>query len=467
MYSTDVEEIYASNPNRVRNLDVLIIGAGIGLEAAAYLLQKSRSRLQTQIRLAICDSGPLDIITHMAHSQFPRVSLLRRNTKRFGGKLTFWGVSAPRPTEDTLRKWPYDREDLLRRFDEAEFEMGVSDITPGTARLLDHRLTKVLQNKFPRYHVRQAPLAINKDGRRWCPLDKIPMLAKQGVYLLPRFRVIELVRDGDRIAEVRSESANGRVCALQPTYVVLAVGVEPSVPLLSQVTDTPLRLAAADHLRIDLHGKLPAETYGKHSVDELGICVLLMEATSRGQSIRGHFEIKVAPKALWARGYMQSSDNLNGSDSDDAIYVQVQAISAMHDRFRQDDLLNIDTPLRPVMSARDALLHGELVEVMQGIAAAIGLKDPVFCLRPLLENHHCYGAYRIGGAVNEVFQFQGVENLFILPPASYVNLDDDANPTLKSVVLSQYAMDEIIGRMQNCRSRTAHVASSLVTTYTG
>lgn len=36
------------------------------------------------------------------------------------------------------------------------------------------------------------------------------------------------------------------------------------------------------------------------------------------------------------------------------------------------------------------------------------------------------------------------KNMFALPPLAYVDCEDDANPTLKSLVLSQYAMDAII-----------------------
>ena len=77
-------------------------------------------------------------------------------------------------------------------------------------------------------------------------------------------------------------------------------------------------------------------------------------------------------------------------------------------------------------------------------AALIGLSKPRFSLRPLLTNHHCYGAFRVGKTVTNGFRLRDLENLFILPPAAYVNSDDDANPTLKSVVLSQYAMEEIL-----------------------
>jgi hypothetical protein len=96
------------------------------------------------------------------------------------------------------------------------------------------------------------------------------------------------------------------------------------------------------------------------------------------------------------------------------------------------------------MTARDAAFHGEIIRAMRDVATAIGLSEVRFNLRPLLTNHHAYGAYRVGRAVSRTFRFHEVENLYILPPTSYVDLEDDANPTLKSLVLSRYAMDDIV-----------------------
>ena len=77
---------------------------------------------------------------------------------------------------------------------------------------------------------------------------------------------------------------------------------------------------------------------------------------------------------------------------------------------------------------------------------SLGLSAPTFSLRPLLANHHLYGAFRVGRAVSKDFLFNRADNLYILPPTSYVDVDDDANPTLKSLVLAQYAMESVAQR---------------------
>jgi hypothetical protein len=159
--------------------------------------------------------------------------------------------------------------------------------------------------------------------------------------------------------------------------------------------------------------------------------------------VPAHFEIKVAPRELWRRNYMQSADNLRGDDDDRTLYVQIQVVSAMAHRLPAHDLLNVNQPLSPVMHADDVTLHGELAAHALSIAKAIGLKDPRICFRPLLTNHHTYGAFRVGKAVTQEFRFQELDNLYILPPAAYVDEDDDANPMLKSLVLSSFAMDAV------------------------
>jgi hypothetical protein len=171
-----------------------------------------------------------------------------------------------------------------------------------------------------------------------------------------------------------------------------------------------------------------------------------MQCHSLEHRIPYHLEIKVAPSGLWARGYMPSGDNLRGDFDGASIWIQIQAISAMHDRFPAVDLLNVEG-IPPVMSARDASLHGEIVEVMRQVAAAVGLKQPTFAFRPLLTNHHTYGAFRVGQAVTPEFRFQGVENLYVLPPTAYVDLDDDANPVIKSRVLARFAIDDIVHQL--------------------
>jgi hypothetical protein len=53
----------------------------------------------------------------------------------------------------------------------------------------------------------------------------------------------------------------------------------------------------------------------------------------------------------------------------------------------------------------------------------------------------------VGKAVATDLRLCGIENLYVLPPTSYVDVDEDANPVLKSRVLAQYAMDAIVRRM--------------------
>lgn len=87
------------------------------------------------------------------------------------------------------------------------------------------------------------------------------------------------------------------------------------------------------------------------------------------------------------------------------------------------------------------------------MAGALGLVSPAFCFRPLLTNHHLYGAFRVGDAVSREFLFHRADNVYILPPTAYVEFDDDANPTLKSLILSQYAMDSVASRFSAAANR--------------
>jgi hypothetical protein len=172
-----------------------------------------------------------------------------------------------------------------------------------------------------------------------------------------------------------------------------------------------------------------------------------MEGRSQEAQVPYHLEIKVAPQELWTRGYMTSHDNLNGTWAEASLWLQVQVVAAMHDRLPMGDLLQVASPIAPVMSSRDAAFHGELITVMQQVAGALGLTQPTFAFRPLLTNNHTYGAFRIGKMVTTGFRLCGLDNLYILPPTAYVDVDDDANPVLKSRVLMQYALDAIIERL--------------------
>lgn len=81
---------------------------------------------------------------------------------------------------------------------------------------------------------------------------------------------------------------------------------------------------------------------------------------------------------------------------------------------------------------------------MDALGQSLGLQDPTFRLRPLLANHHLYGLVRVGRGVDRRFAADGLENLFILPPTAYVDVDDDANPVLKSLVLGSFAAEAIV-----------------------
>ncbi|HYH65096.1 MAG TPA: hypothetical protein VD866_10420 [Urbifossiella sp.] len=445
-YPLRAERVYGTHPRRCRSVDVLIVGSAVGLSSARYLFDRHRSRSSTPLRIAVADSGPMDLLTHFAHTNHPRGPHMHPWTPHFGGRLGFWGMSTPRPPEDILRRWPYDYAELLNRFNQVEAAIGVLDPVPKSGGNLELHLLSQLRDAFPGSRVGTAPLAIDKDGGRYSSLDEIPDLVRDGVRLLPQFHCTRLVKEGVRVAAVQGRWVDGRTHTLRPRVVVLATGVEPSLPLVRQVADGPLALDAADHIRIDLHGKLPARTFGRWTTDESGVAILIMDCRSREFGVPYHLEIKAAPLDLWRRGYMQSSDNLHGSDDPDTLYVQVQAVCAMHDRLPSGDLLRVQGPLPPVMSARDAAFHGEVIETMRAVAAAIGLPAPAFCLRPLLTNHHTYGAYRVGKAVSREFLFRGTDNLYVLPPTAFVDEDDDANPTLKSLVLSRFAMDHIAER---------------------
>src|SRR5207302_182367 len=178
------------------------------------------------------------------------------------------------------------------------------------------------------------------------------------------------------------------------------------------LTDEPLPLQVADHLRIDMHGKLPVGPIARSDLHALGVAVLIMECRARQTNVPWHLEIKVAPRYFWRKGYMQSADNLRGSDPDETVYVQVQAVCALHDRLPAGDLLNYEGALPPVCSARDALFGGEVIEEMLKVTSALGLEQPQVNSRPLLQNHHLVGAFRIGGAVEEMLPFRGVDNLY-------------------------------------------------------
>lgn len=448
-YPLAVENIYCQHPDSCRDVDVLFIGGGIGLSCVRHLQEHAERHLGESLRIAVVDAGPLDLLTHVANTKFPRRPIIEAGMERFGGMLSLWGVFVPRPPEPSLRTWPYPYDDLIRRFQRAEAEMGADDPLPMSGRILESELLDLLERQFPSCPTRPAPVAIDCCGHRWSPLDQVPELHARGVKLVARLRIDRIeVHDG-AVAAVHGRWLNDHVCTLHPRTVVLGVGVERALPLLAQLsrdTGRSLRAECSDHLRMDLHGSLQAPAYAGTDAERLGIAAIIMECQSRS-GVPYHIEVKVAPKRLWP-DYMPSGDNLRGANDGDAVWGQIQAISAMHDRFPATDLLyvGLNTPIAPVMSSRDASLYGELIEMLQRVASVIGLDQPIFHLRPLLSNHHLYGILRVGRGVTPEFRMNDIENMYVLPPTTYVDHDDNANPTLKSRVLSQYAMEDVVLR---------------------
>src|SRR4051794_39948562 len=95
-YPLAAERRFATSPDRCRQVDVLIVGAGIGLASVGYLMDQADRILGRPLRVAVADEGPLDLLTHMDHVPgFSRGDLLDA-TRHVGGKLTHWGASAPR-----------------------------------------------------------------------------------------------------------------------------------------------------------------------------------------------------------------------------------------------------------------------------------------------------------------------------------------------------------------------------------
>lgn len=169
-----LEAEFCCAPADCADPDVVIIGAGIGLAFAKLLWRRMSVMMGRPVRIVVVDSGPLDLLTHVAHTNFPRWPIIKASTERVGGKLCLWGVSAPRPPLSSLVTWPYDPEDLAYRFASMEEELGVSEPTPMNDRALVARLETILKGSFPDHGIRPAPLAINSQGRRWSPIDDVP-----------------------------------------------------------------------------------------------------------------------------------------------------------------------------------------------------------------------------------------------------------------------------------------------------
>jgi len=430
-----LESIYCTDPRNVPNPDVLIIGSAIGLFAATDLLAKDAHRI------LVVDAGPFDLPTHLGNTAIPRLQFILDGGKRVSGKLALWGVSTPRPQMQELKQWPYPMDSLLASFDAVEKQLAIADSIPYSDLIIERAVIERLREVIPNATVRRAPLAIDRFGHRWSPLDRVAELVRKGLNLTSRFKCTALHREGNAIVSVDGVWRDSKRVTLRPKIVVLAVGVEPSFELIQPICARTLPIEPSDHIRVDAHGSLPRDAFGSAPIEDLGIAAVIVELRCKEHSIPYHLEVKVGPRALWPR-YMPSGDNLEGSEDPETIYVQIQAIAAMHARFPTRDLLRVRSSIPPVMSAQDAFFQGEIVQTMFDVASALNL-TPTFAFRPLLANHHVYGAYRVGSAVSSEFKLDGFQNLFVLPPSAYVDSDDDANPTLKSCVLSLRATDEI------------------------
>jgi hypothetical protein len=463
-YDLLAEQQYCSVPADCLSPDVLIIGSAIGSSAADYLRQAAKNVLGFVPEIVIAEAGPFELWNHVG--DVPGVKRLPyiKNPGRVGGDLTVWGVSTPRPRDNRLSDYPYPRADLIQRFETVESEMGVGEPIPMSGGDLELRLLGQLRDEFPEDVVSVAPLAINRFGRRWCPNFRIPQMTRDGVKLLARFRCTELIREGSRITAVNGTWVDGSTWTIRPQYVVLAVGAERSIPMIRGIADHDWQLRCSDHHRIDCHGWLPPGTLGIGSIEQLGVAVLIVELADYGNDTETpyHLECKIAPWGLWKRGYMQSSDNLTGDYSDDTIFVQVQAVAAMKRGLPTTDLLNVDGPIPAVMSQSDAMFCGDIIRAMIRVTNVLGLKDPNFTLRPLLTNHHCYRAFAVGESVTPTFRFVECSNLYIGPPAAFFPHECDANPTLKSVTLAQYAMDDILQQLARANGKGSVISNFAV-----
>jgi hypothetical protein len=199
---------------------------------------------------------------------------------------------------------------------------------------------------------------------------------------------------------------------------------------------------ASDHIRIDGKGALPLIHFGAIAVDDLGIAVLLMECRARGSSIPYHLQIKCAPSQL--RRHVPSGDNW-APPVEPCILVEIQAVAQMHGRLPAERARQRIVPLQQLP---DVCLHGEIAELMMRVAEAIGLPDTPLEVRGLLTNHHLTGVLRIGRHVTPGLAVHGVNNLYVLAPTAYPDVDDDANPTLASRVLNAFAGRAIAKALQ-------------------
>jgi hypothetical protein len=445
-----LENAYCSPPGQAQDADVVVVGSGIGLAAVQHFAQHLQQHSIPLPKIAVLDAGPFDLPCHLGDlpgfNRFPFI----QQPERLGGKLSIWGVSIPWPRDDRLALYPYSVAELRRRFVAAATEMGGPEPIPKSGKDLELTLLNALRDEFYDGVVSIAPLAIDGHGTRWTPLKYVPRLVEAGVKLVTRFRVSGLERVGRRITAVRGcWGPDGIEYTFRPRAVVVAIGVERSLPLLSSTLGWDGDRPISDHHRVDFNAILPPDHFGARPVEQQGVAVLIVELTDDvdGGNTPLHLEVKCAPLRLWRDGYMQSSDNLNGSHSDDTLYAQIQAVGAMKDTLPRCEFVNA-RGIRPAMSLRDARFQARIVQQMERVCYALRVPEPSVFFRPVTQNHHLYRACTVGFEVDHTFRSVDVPNLIILPPTAFFDHHCDANPTLKSVVVSQYAMEDLANRFK-------------------
>lgn len=199
-YTLPYENTYGVHPADCPSPDVVIVGSGIGLAMAHHLISL-RPELAT--RIVIVDGGPLDILTHISNTDVPRLPLLTEGKAHFGGKLSLWGVSTPRPPTSSMALFPWDLQETKERFFRFEKELGVLDPIPFAGGVLEHEVETRLMCQFRGHQVGNAPVAIDRFGRRWSSISYVPELVRKGVRILPRFRCVQLDRAGREVNALR------------------------------------------------------------------------------------------------------------------------------------------------------------------------------------------------------------------------------------------------------------------------
>src|SRR5205823_2181293 len=131
--------------------------------------------------ILVVDAGPFDLPTHLGNTAIPRLQFILDGGKRVSGKLALWGVSTPRPQIQELKQWPYPLDSLLASFDAVEKEFAVSDSIPYSDRIIERAVIERLREVIPNATVRRAPLAIDRFGHRWSPLDRVAELVRKGL----------------------------------------------------------------------------------------------------------------------------------------------------------------------------------------------------------------------------------------------------------------------------------------------